>query len=165
MIPYAKEAGAALVLAAILGAGWAGWEWRDRSADAEMATLVAQRATERHEAAERLAQFEAMAREQERRHAADMDRIAQEYLEELSNAKAESDRVVAQLRDGTLRLQDRWRGCGEPSPVPDFDAGTRAPDAVTIDREASAARIVHAARECDAQVRGLQSVIRKDRGQ
>lgn len=154
-----------IAAAALMLAGLIGWEWRDRSADAEMATFVAQHATERQEAAERLAQFEAMAREQEHRHAADMDRIAQEYLEELSNAKAESDRVVADLRSGALRLQDRWRGCGEPSPVPDFDAGTRAPDAVTLDREASAGRIVQAAAECDAQVIGLQSIIRKDRGQ
>lgn len=155
----------AIAVAALMLAGLIGWEWRDRSADAERATLVAQHATERQGAAERLARFEAMAREQEHRHAADMDRIAQEYLEELSNAKAESDRVVAGLRAGTIRLQDRWRGCGESPGVPDPFAGTRAPDAVTIDREQGAADLVHAARECDAQVRGLQSIIRKDRGQ
>ncbi len=155
----------AIAAAALMLAGLLGWLWRDNSADAQMAQVEAERATERQDAAERLAQFEAMAREQEHRHAADMDRIAQEYLEELSNAKAESDRVVADLRAGTIRLQERWRGCGEPSPVPDFDAGTRAPDAVTIDREASAGRVLRAAIECDAQVRGLQAIIRKDRGQ
>lgn len=155
----------AIAAAALMLSGLIGWEWRDRSADAEMAQVEAERATERQEAAERLATFEAMAREQEHRHAADMDRIAQEYLEELSNAKAESDRVVANLRAGTLRLQDRWRGCGESPGVPDPFAGTRAPDAVTLDREASAGRIIGAAAECEAQVTGLQAIIRKDRGQ
>lgn len=155
----------AIAAAALMLAGLIGWEWRDRSADAAMAQVEADRASERAAAAERLANFEAMAREQEHRHAADMDRIAQQYLEELSNAKAESDRVVADLRSGAIRLQDRWRGCGEPSPVPDFDAGTRAPDAVTIDREQGAADLVYAARACDAQVKGLQAIIRKDREQ
>lgn len=155
----------AIAAAALLLAGLIGWEWRDRSADADMAKVEADRADERAAAAVKLAQSEAMAREQEHRHAADMDRIGQQYLEDLSNAKAESDRVVADLRSGNLRLQDRWRGCGEAPGVPDPFSGTRTPDAVTLDREASAGRIVQAAAECDAQVIGLQSIIRKDRGQ
>lgn len=155
----------AIAVAALILSGLIGWEWRDRSADAEAARVESERARERAEAADKLARFQAEARQQEHRHAADMDRVAQQYLEELSNAKAESDRVVADLRAGTLRLQDRWRGCGEPPAVPDTGAGSGTPDAVAADREASAGRIVQAAAECEAQVMGLQEIIRKDRGQ
>lgn len=114
-------------------------------------------------AAGAIARFEQQAREMEHRHAADMERIGREHLEQLTNAQAESDRLVADLRAGTVRLQERWRGCGASTDVPDPLAGTAAPDAAAIDREESASRIVRAAAECDAQVRGLQAVIRADR--
>ncbi len=132
----------------------------ERQAHADTKTAHAE---ERAEAAEALARSEQQAREMEHRHAVDMERIGREHLEQLSNAQADADRLVADLRAGHVRLQERWRGCGEPPAVPGPFPGTTAPDAVTLDREASAGRIVLAAAECDAHVRSLQEVIRADR--
>lgn len=115
----------------------------------------------RQQAAEQIAAAEQMARQAEHRHAADMARIGQEHQEALRNAQAGYDRTVADLRAGNLRLQERWRSCAASLPGPG-GAGSSV-DAAADDRSESAGRIVRAAAECDAQVIGLQGIIRADR--
>lgn len=109
-----------------------------------------------------LAKIEREYRAQEHRHAADMARIGREHQEALSDAQRDADKLVADLRAGTVQLQQRWRGC-EASRVPGIGGTSGEPDAASDDRSESAGRIVRAAAECDFQVRGLQSVILSDR--
>ena len=140
------------------GAGaWAGSQLGNARANkAELALSHVQR-----DAAQQVAAEEARARQAEHRHAADMARIGQEHQEALRNAQAGYDRTVADLRSGNLRLQERWRSCA--ANLPGSGGAGQGADAAADDRSESAGRIVRAAAECDAQVIGLQSVIRADR--
>lgn len=147
-----------LAILLAFGAGaWAGSQLGNARANkAELALSHVQR-----DAAQQLAAEEARARQAEHRHAADMARIGQEHQEALRNAQAGFDRTVADLRSGNLRLQERWRSCAANLPG-SGGAGSSA-DAAADDRSESAGRIVRAAAECDAQVLGLQGIIRADR--
>jgi len=84
----------------------------------------------------------------------------QKYQQDLAHAKAESDAVIAGLRAGNLRLRKAW-ACLPSSSAP--AASTSQPDAATDDRNASAGRIVRAADDADAQIRGLQAVLNAER--
>jgi len=99
-------------------------------------------------------------REAEQVRAQRMYELAAEYEQERKDAQAVADRTIADLRAGNVRLREQWRGCPEPH-MPGLDASAGEPDAAERDREESAGRIVRAAVECDAQVRGLQGVIRE----
>ena len=153
----------ALILAAILGLGGAGAAgYHKGKADAER---VAKIAMDKHLAADR--EEETKAKEKAR---ADRDALAvaqnaasAAYEKGKRDAEQNSKRVVADLRAGNLVLRDRWTSCqassGLPRPTPD----TSEPDARTADRDESAGRIVQAAAQCDAQVKGLQSLLRLER--
>lgn len=158
--PMLYGLGAALLASLIFGGVQCSQKQEARQDAAEARRELAE---DRERAAKALADFEARARAQEHRHAADMARIDQEHRERLSDAQEAADRVVAGLRAGNLRLQERWRGCGGSTDVPDTGAGSPELDAAARDREEGARDLVHAAAQCDAQVRGLQAVIRADR--
>ena len=154
----------ALAAALLASLVWGGWQWRGKQAAqtdaAEARTTLAEY---RQEAAEKIARFEVEARATEQRHAADLTRIGREHKEAMTDAQAAADRLVADLRAGNVRLQDRWRGCVAASGVPGSAGSAAGSDAGARDREESAGRIVLAARQCDAQVKGLQAVILSDR--
>ncbi|WP_325345369.1 lysis system i-spanin subunit Rz [Xylophilus sp.] len=90
------------------------------------------------------------------------DITAHQFTEDQARAKADSDRVAADLRAGNLRLRDRWATQVRANEVA-IAARAGDADAAPDDRAASAGRIVRAAAECDAQVRGLQSILSKER--
>jgi hypothetical protein len=98
------------------------------------------------------------AREAEQRHARALAQVAEKYEQDKRAADEAQRKLVSDLRAGTVRLQDRWAGCVS-------EAGRTAAerDAAARDREESAARIVRAAADADAQIRALQDVVRKDR--
>ncbi|RZZ85694.1 endopeptidase [Pseudoxanthomonas winnipegensis] len=89
--------------------------------------------------------------------------IANAYEEGKAAAQAAGDRVAADLRAGNLRLQQRWASCAATTDLSGAARTASQPDAGADDRAASASRIVRAAAECDAQVRGLQALVRSDR--
>lgn len=97
----------------------------------------------------------------ERERADRMTLVAERYEQDKADAQATAERVIADLRDGNIRLQDKWRGCQAGMP-PSFP-GTAVADAEADDRADSASRIIRAGAACDAQVRGLQAVVREDR--
>lgn len=99
----------------------------------------------------------------ERARAQRLNEIAQQYETERANAQAEADRIIADLRSGNLRLHQRWQACTATGELSAAAARSGIADAGADDRAESASRIVRAAAECDAQVRGLQAVIRADR--
>lgn len=88
--------------------------------------------------------------------------VSESYEQGKKDAKIISDAVAADLRSGTVRLQQRWASCNADR-LSGAAAASSELDAATRDREESAARIVLAAAECDAQVGGLQAFIRSQR--
>lgn len=84
--------------------------------------------------------------------------VSDAYEKGKKNAESKSAAVVADLRAGNLRLQQRWAVCAATPAPSESDAAAR-------DREESAGRIVRAAAECDAQVRGLQDLLLLERGE
>ena len=153
----------ALILATILGLGGAGTAgYHKGKADAERAAKIAM---SEHLAEDREA--ERAATEAANRYkdalATAQNAVSAAYEKGKADAEANAKRVVADLRAGNLVLRDRWTSCqassGLPRPTPD----TSEPDAGTADRDESAGRIVQAAAQCDAQVKGLQSLLRLER--
>lgn len=122
------------------------------AANAKAAQRVAELTTKASEAARRAEQTQAVA----------FASIAQQNEQDKIDAKAYSDRVIADLHTGALRLRDRW-ATQSLSQQAGVAASTSAPDAVADDRAASAGRIVRAARDADDQIRGLQEVLRVER--
>jgi hypothetical protein len=104
--------------------------------------------------------YAAAVREQEREYANRIDSIAAQFERERIEAEEAAAAVVADLRAGSIRLRQQWQGCQRAARVPAAADSPGESDAGAGDRNESAARIVRAARECDAQVRGLQAVIR-----
>lgn len=97
----------------------------------------------------------------ERQRVKRADTIAAKTLEEMRDAESKGAAVADGLRAGNLRLQQRWAGC--EARVSDLAASSGPVDDRTDDRADSAGRIVRAAAACDAQVRGLQALVRADR--
>ena len=87
---------------------------------------------------------------------AKLDAQHQKELEEAKNAQA---RTIAELRNGTLRLQKHWAGC-ETDRLSSAAASAAELDESARLRAESAGRIIGAADECDAQVRGLQGAVK-----
>lgn len=153
MIPYAREIGAAVILAAIVGAGWLGWEWRDRSADAEMATIVAKHATAQAEA-------QAKARAAEQAKARANAKIAAEYEAKLDEIRANARNLAADLLAGNVRLRDHWAGCATDRVSGDAAAARLADEARQL-RAESLERIAAITGEADAKERALQAYARE----
>ena len=130
-----------------------GWEFRDSRADIKQLRTDLEFASAANDAL-----VETL--DAERAKAAELADIAAKYEQEKTDAQAAADRTIADLRAGNVRLQNRWAGC--PA-VPKAPATSGQPDGATDDRAESAGRIVRAAAECDAQIRGLQAVVTADR--
>lgn len=88
---------------------------------------------------------------------------ASQYQKALNDANRRADATVADLLAGNLRLRKLWQGCQAVSAAGSAAAAGFGVDGGTDDRDASAGRIVRAAAKCDAQVRGLQAVVRGER--
>ena len=155
----------AVLLAAIVGMGGAGVAGYNKGkTDAER---VAKIAMDKHLAADR--EEETKAKEKAR---ADRDALAvaqnaasAAYEKGKRDAEQNSKRVVADLRTGNLVLRNHWTACQASLDVPTTPAGPSEPDAGAADRAESAGRIVQAAAQCDAQVRGLQELLLLERKQ
>ena len=129
---------------------------------AEVALANAQKtlSDERAAVATERQKFIQWARDQEHRHAADMARIDADNQKRIANEKAANDRLVADLRAGNVRLHARWSAAVATAKLSQGVAAAGRPDAAERERQDSAARIIGAADRCDAQVKGLQDVVR-----
>lgn len=146
-----------LLGAVLLLAGIAVWQ-RGTVAQAERARDYAQTAKAVAEQ-ERDNAIAVIAVERQRVNRAEA--VAAQYEQEKADAESKGAAVADGLRSRALRLQDRWAGC--EARVSDLAAASGQPDGAADDRADSAGRIVRAAAACDAQVRGLQAIIRSDR--
>lgn len=97
----------------------------------------------------------------ERQRVKRAEAVATQYEQEKADAESKGAAVADGLRAGNLRLQQRWAGC--EARVSEIAASPGQPDGAADDRADSAGRIVRAAAACDAQVRGLQALVRADR--
>lgn len=147
----------AIVLAFLLMAGYGLWQ-RGSKESAYRALDTAQ-IEARGLRSELIAAHEVI--ETEREYAQRLQAIATKYEGDKNAIERQAAADLASLRDGTIRLRQQWQGCEARSAETRGTSGQ--PDGGADDREESASRIVRAAAECDAQVRGLQSVIRSDR--
>ena len=155
----------ALIIAAMLGLGGAGAAgYHKGKADAER---VAKIAMGEHLLADNKAEQDA---KDEAAHYKDALATAQNavsaaYEKGKADAEANAKRIVADLRAGNLVLRERWTSCQASSGLPRPTTDTSEPDAGTADRAESAGRIVQAAAQCDAQVKGLQELLLLERKQ
>ncbi|MHC9085352.1 lysis system i-spanin subunit Rz [Luteimonas sp. RIT-PG2_3] len=99
--------------------------------------------------------------EQERAKSAALAQVAQQYEQDKADAQKRADRVVADLRAGNERLHQRWQAAIATSELSAASAASGQLDAAAEDRAESAGAIVRAAIEADAQIRGLQAVVRE----
>lgn len=105
---------------------------------------------------------EAKARLAEHQLATAQSAVAAAYEQGKQDAETEQQRVLDDLRSGALRLRRQWGSC-ETQRLSATAAAAAELDAARRDREDSAARIVRAAAQCDAQVSGLQDLLRAER--
>lgn len=145
-------AAALLLMALSFGAGWS---WRGSRAEA-----ASNKATLSQAKAETVAQQDARATEHASAERA--NEIAESYERGKQDAQVTSDRVAADLRAGNLKLRNEWAAC-ETQRLSDATASASRIDASADDRAASASRIVRAAADADAQIRGLQALVSADR--
>lgn len=153
----------ALILAAVLSTGGAGYiGYAKGKTDAE---LVAKVAMDKHLSEDREAETKAKdkAREDRDKLADAQNAVSAAYEKGKRDAEANAKRIVADLRAGNLVLRERWSTCKAGDGLPNPAANTGEPDAGTADRDESAGRIVQAAAQCDAQVKGLQNLLRLER--
>jgi hypothetical protein len=158
MTPYVALALLLLMLLVGGTGAYLGYDYGQKSANEDLADKIAtlEREKEEHLAADAAANHaaEVNMRRLERDLTLALDSASQSYEKGKKDAEAAAARVVADLRNGNLRLQDRWRGCEARSQA--LDAASLAEsEAAARDREESASRIVQAAAQCDAQVNGL----------
>lgn len=147
----------ALLVALIALAGFAVWQ-RGTVAQAERARDNAQTAKKVAEQ-ERDNAIAVIAVERQRVKRAEA--VATQYEQEKADAESKGAAVADGLRSRAIRLQDHWAGC--EARVSELGASSGPVDDSANDRADSAGRIVRAAAACDAQVRGLQALVRADR--
>ena len=97
----------------------------------------------------------------ERQRVKRAEAVATQYEQEKADAESKGAAAADGLRAGNLRLQQRWAGC--EARVSDIAASPGQPDGAADDRAEGARDLVRAAAEADAQVRGLQALVRADR--
>lgn len=157
MTIWAKFAAFLLVLGAVYA-----WGHHDggQAGALRLAEVTASQARLAQGVAEKAAAAERMARAAERAQAAAFNAKDQQYQQDLRHAKDDASQLASDLRAARQRLRGPWRCAAS---VPSAAAGTAGPDAGADDRAASAGRIVGATAACDAQVRGLQAILRAER--
>lgn len=148
----------AALVALALALGWSLWRAEVHKGSADRA----QEATERTTQA--LTDTQA-ALEAERAYSLAISKIAGQHERDKYEIEQQASADLADLRAGNLRLHDRWQACSATAGLSSAVSTASQPDGGSDDRAESATRIVRAAAECDAQVKGLQAVVLADRGQ
>ncbi len=88
---------------------------------------------------------------------------ANQFEQDKTDAESHASKLAADLRAERVRLRPTWR-CPAAS-VPGVAASAGQPDAAAADRAESAARVVRAAADADAQIRALQAILKSERNE
>lgn len=152
-------------LCAVSGAvGYRCFQWGQASGEAKVRATELAQARAETKAAQESARLQAEQAKRYQTRSESMAATATQYQEALKDANRKHDRTVADLRSGNLRLSKLWQGCASRvSPTGEATSGESGADGDADDRAESAGRIVRAAAECDAQVIGLQKILRDER--
>lgn len=110
-------------------------------------------------AEERLA-FETAARKKEQENTKKLAEITDTFTKELTDVREETEKVVADLRAGNLRLRRHWEAAIATSELSQNAASLARADEDAELRRNSVGRILRAVGQCQAQVIGLQAVVR-----
>ena len=148
MIPNTVSIGIAALLLGIATGSTLGYRYESARAEAKYQS---------HLAADRQAEENAqrVARMHEYELALAANAAAESYEKGKKDAENESQKTVADLLDGSLRLQNRWAGC-EADRMSEAATTAGKLNAATRDRAESASRIIAAAAACDAKDRAWQ---------
>lgn len=158
-----RLAWACAVLVVILAVGSIGYRLGSSHSRIALAEYKADVAAKTAKVADLATKAERIARETEQAHAAQLNDVATQYEADKRAIETNADRLVADLRAGNERLHQRWQAALATSELSRTVASAAELDAAARDREESASRAISAADQCDAQVIGLQDVIRADR--
>lgn len=157
MNPVQYVSGGLIVALLVFG----GWQCSAKQAAQRDAAVAREAlAINARNAAEAWAAFEADARQRERNHQLDLKEIESAYQERMRHVQTGADRLVADLRAGTVQLREQWRGCVAASAVPGADGAEPGTDGGADLQAAGVGRIAGIVGTCDAHVSGLQDVIR-----
>lgn len=135
----------------VLGHAAGEWQGNKRASKAELALAHVQR-----DAAQQVATAEAKARQVEQDRAEAVAQAAQAYEKGKADAQSKADRVVADLRAGTVRLRQHWQASVATCGVSRDSAAALAVEREAQLRAESAARIIGVGAEADAKVKALQ---------
>lgn len=141
------ELKALIALALLAVAAWLGWEWRDRSADATMASLQRDLATAQ-------AQAQAKARETEQARGEAVNNAAASYEQGKQDAQKEAKRIADGIADGSLRLRKHWQAC-EAGRLSDRAATAGELETARQLRAADIGSLHRIGAEADARVKAL----------
>ena len=131
--------------------------------DAVVAGARADRAESRADLAEDAVGYLQRSLQAEREAARGMSNIGDAHEQDRSDAEGVPAAVVADLRDGTRRLQQHWAAC-ETRNLSAATAATLERDAAAERREADYGHLVRIGRDADDQLRSCQAVIRQYQG-
>lgn len=101
------------------------------------------------------------AREAEKAGQERADRLAEAYERDKTNAQESADKLASDLRAGNVRLHNRWQACIATDRLSEAARAASQSDDAARDREASAGRVVAAARAADDQIKRLQEFVRE----
>ncbi|MGS0573465.1 lysis system i-spanin subunit Rz [Xanthomonas oryzae pv. oryzicola] len=145
----------AIAAVALVLSFWAGWEWRDRSADV---------ATSEQKAGAALGALagEQAARATEHKQADALAAIGAKHEQDQEEATAVAAAVVAGLRDGNLKLRNDLATCNTDK-LSQAAAGAVQRDAPAQLRAEVAGAAIRITRDADDQLRACQAVVSADR--
>ena len=171
--PGVKILAAILLMAAIVGAIYSyGQQQFGLGKQAERADWLARENKELTAANQKITKLEEQYRKQEQRHAQAMADASTQYQEDLKNAQANKDRIIANLRTGDIRLRIPVAATGKAGgniPAEALSSATGRDDQAHAELSPEAAEfLVGLVDECDGVVHQLtaaQRVIIEDRTQ
>lgn len=149
LTPYLSAIKAGALIAMLAGSGWLGWEWRDRSAEADANRKLAESAAAETAAVER-------ARALERDSAERINRLAEAYEQDKRNREESHANDLARLATGADRLRAHWQGCKATADLSGYAASAALADAAEQLRRKDTADLIGIGREADAKERALQ---------
>lgn len=161
--PFVTAIEALLAVAAAVLMVWLAYD------NARMSALLAQ-ARGQHasllaEVASQRAAFEARARQREREQHAALAAVRHILNEDLVDAQAKHDAVVADLAADNLRLRRHWQGCIATADLSATVVAAARVDAGAELRARGAADLVRLGAQCDARIRAWQTLYASQRGE
>jgi len=153
---------ALIVFAAGIGASL---YWRGHRSGYAAGFAAEKSAYDKHLEADRLAQLAAQvdARRKEYQLSTAVAAAAKSYEQGKADAESAAEKTLADLRSGTVRLRQQWRGCEAAARVPATAAAAAEPDGFDRLRGTGASDLVRIVGACQAQVDGLKTALIAER--